>query len=606
MDKNSIIGAILIVLILLGGSYFFRSPKPADADKAKTSISDSMHRNAASAATSDTSVTKSDTAKEESNVPALWRPYTKGHDTDIVLQNEKLIVKISTKGGRVSYAELKNVKTWDKKPLVLTDKNNSKFGYNFPSGNGELINTGDLYFKPVMTDGKNPTLDMVLDLGDGKSIHEIYSLEENSYLLNHELKLVGMDKVIPKRNDYIDLDWQEDIQKHEKDVKISRTHTTVFYRNHDENPDNLSETKDAEDKFKAKTDWVAFKEQFFTQTLISTEGFERAEIRSEMPVDNNQIIKKVSARMSLMFTHSAVQEYKMQFYFGPLSYPALSAQNLQLERQIPLGWGFAPLAFINWFLIIPIFTFLSKFITNYGLIILLLTLIIKLITLPFTYKSYLSSAKMKILKPELDELKKKYDGDATRVQSEQMKIYKKAGVSPFGGCLPLLLQFPILIAMFRFFPSSIELRGQVFLWAHDLSTYDSIWDFGQVPIISSVYGDHVSLFTLMMTASTLIYSYMNSSLNPQQNEFKWMSYLMPIFFLGLFNNYSAGLSLYYFLFNLLTIGQQYLFKLFIDDKKLIAQIEENKRKPTTNKKSKFQQKLEDISRQQQELKKKKK
>jgi len=213
---------------------------------------------------------------------------------------------------------------------------------------------------------------------------------------------------------------------------------------------------------------------------------------------------------------------------------------------------------------------------------------------------------MKILKPELDELKKKYGDDMTRVQSEQMKIYKKAGVSPFGGCLPMLLQFPILIAMFRFFPSSIELRQQAFLWAKDLSTYDSIWDFGHLPIISSVYGDHVSLFTLLMTASTLIYSYMNASLNPTQNEFKWMSYLMPIFFLGLFNNYSAGLSLYYFLFNLLTIGQQYLFKLFINEKKLIAQIEENKRKPVSNKKSKFQQRLEEISKQQQEMKKRKK
>ena len=306
--------------------------------------------------------------------------------------------------------------------------------------------------------------------------------------------------------------------------------------------------------------------------------------------------------MSLSYNHSKDQSYKMQFFYGPLSYTTLSGYDLQLERQIPLGWGFAPLAWINRFVIIPIFYFLSKFITNYGLIIFLLTIIIKLITLPFTYKSYLSSAKMKILKPELDELKKKYEGDMTKIQSEQMKMYKKAGVSPFGGCLPLLLQFPILIAMFRFFPSSIELRQQAFLWAKDLSTYDSIWDFGNIPLIHSFYGDHMSLFTLLMTASTLIYSYMNSSLNPQQNEFKWMTYIMPIFFLGLFNNYSAGLSLYYFLFNLLTIGQQYLFKGFINEKKLIAQIEENKKKPTSNKKSKFQQRLEDLAKQQQQIK----
>ncbi len=602
MDKNSIIGAVLIVLILLGGSYFFRQPETPKPSKAGISV-DSTHKGNVSSS-GDSSKAIADSSKARANVPELYRPFTTGTDKEVVLENEKLIVKISSKGGRVSYAEVKGMKTWDGKPLILTDKNSGTFGYNFASGN-DLINTADLYFTPSISGDKNPVVDMAVNLGNGQSIHQIYSLEPNSYLLNNELKLEGMDKIIPKKINYIDLDWTSDIQRHEKDVKISRTHTTVFYRNHDETPDNLSEAKDAEEKFKAKTDWVAFKEQFFTQALISKEGFERAEVRTEQPQDNDKIIKKLSARLSLIYNHTPVQSYKMQFFYGPLSYTTLSAYNLDLERQIPLGWGFAPLAWINR-LIIPIFYELSKVISNYGLIILILTIIIKMVTLPFTYKSYLSSAKMKILKPELDELKKKYGDDMTRVQSEQMKIYKKAGVSPFGGCLPMLLQFPILIAMFRFFPSSIELRQQAFLWAKDLSTYDSIWDFGHLPIISSVYGDHVSLFTLLMTASTLIYSYMNASLNPTQNEFKWMSYLMPIFFLGLFNNYSAGLSLYYFLFNLLTIGQQYLFKLFINEKKLIAQIEENKRKPVSNKKSKFQQRLEEISKQQQEMKKRKK
>ena len=305
----------------------------------------------------------------------------------------------------------------------------------------------------------------------------------------------------------------------------------------------------------------------------------------------------MSAKLTVQFNHLDKERFNTQMYLGPLSYKGLSAYNLDLEKQIPLGWSFFLLAWINRFIIIPVFDFLSTFISNYGLIILILTIFIKLITLPFTYKSYLSTAKMRILKPELDEIKAKAGGDATKSQEETMKLYKKAGVSPFGGCIPMLLQFPILIAMFRFFPSSIELRQQGFLWAHDLSTYDSIYS---LPFTIPAYGSHVSLFTILMTISTILYTRMNNSMTPQQAELKWMSYIMPIFFLGFFNNYAAGLSYYYFLSNVITFGQQYIFRKLIDEKKLIARIEENKKKTGNNvKKSKWQQRLEDIQKQQQ-------
>jgi len=306
--------------------------------------------------------------------------------------------------------------------------------------------------------------------------------------------------------------------------------------------------------------------------------------------------KKLKATLTLAYGHNQTETYNMKYYLGPLDYHVLSKMDLDLERQIPLGWSFFLIAWVNRFIVIPAFGFLHGFISNYGIIILLIALYIKILTLPFTYRSYLSSAKMRVLKPELDELKAKFGKEPTKLQSEQMKLYRKAGVSPFGGCLPLLLQFPILISMYRFFPSSIELRQQGFLWAHDLSTYDSIYT---LPFTIPAYGDHVSLFCILMTISTIIYTYVNNQLTPQQSEFKWLSYIMPIFLLGVFNRYAAGLSIYYFFFNILTFIQQYIFKQMIDEKKLIAQIEENKKKPTASKKSRLQQRLEDLQKQQQ-------
>jgi YidC/Oxa1 family membrane protein insertase len=278
----------------------------------------------------------------------------------------------------------------------------------------------------------------------------------------------------------------------------------------------------------------------------------------------------------------------MKFYFGPNHYQTLKTYGIGLERQIPLGWGI--FGWVNKFLVIPIFNFLAGFNLNYGIIILILTIIIKVMLLPLTYKAYLSQAKMKVLKPEIDEINKTKDKDPMKSQQEMMSLYKKAGVNPLGGCFPMLLQMPILIAMFRFFPASIELRQQSFLWAEDLSTYDSIWDFGfTIPF----YGDHVSLFTLLMTVSTLIYTRMNNQFTGANAQMKWMSYLMPVIFLGVFNNYSAGLSYYYFLANILTFGQQYLFGKFVDEKAIHLKIQENKKKPVT--KSKFQQKMEEMA-----------
>jgi len=608
MDRNTVTGIALIAIILIGTLVFFDNKKPepqTSKSRTETTQTVSAPNNPAAAANNDTAKGKqaNDTlahAKPKSLIPAEWEAITHGQNKDYPLENSKLKLRVSTKGGKISYAELKDYKTYKKTPLVLFDSTSNKYGYEFSLG-AQTINTEDLYF--TATSVTPSSVEMTAALPGGKAIKQIYTLNKNEeYVVGNKLELVGMNDVIPQKISDIFLNWEGKIIKNEQDSTISKNNTTIHYRTVEETPSYLTETKDADEKLKKDVDWVSFKQQFFCQTLINTnkgQYFSNGELSSQA-LTGGEYNKDLKATMTLPYAHGTDESYNMKFYFGPLHYHTLAHMDLDLERQIPLGWSFFITSWVNRFLVIPVFDFFSRFIGNFGIIILLLTIFIKLIVLPLTYKSYMSTAKMKVLKPELDELKEKFGKEPTKMQAEQMKLYRKAGVSPFGGCLPLLLQFPILIAMFRFFPSSIELRQQGFLWAHDLSTYDSIYHIPvKIPIITQFYGDHVSLFTILMTISTLIYTRLNNSLSPQQNEFKWLSYIMPIFFLGFFNNYSAGLSMYYFFFNILTFLQQYLFKKFIDEKKLLAQIEENKKKPGNAKKSKLQLRLEEIQKQQQ-------
>ena len=595
MDKNTVTGISLIAIILLASYYFFapkKSANPVIVNKVDSSqqvaSKQNTLRDSIKKPVADTSI-----AKPKPTAPTGWESVTQGVNKEYSIENEKLRIRVSSKGGMINYAELKNYKTSDQKPLILIDSA-SHYGYQLPVG-GQNINTESLYFTPVAQTANS--ISMAVKLPTGGKVEQIYTLRKDSgYLVGYKLVLDSMKDVIPNNINYFFLNWHGAILRNENDTAISKINTTIHYRNVGESPSYLSETKDDEETFKKPTDWVSFKQQFFCQTLISTQTpFEDADLVTEL-TNGNTYNKKLKATLTLPYSHAQSETYNMKYYLGPLDYNLMRGMNLDLERQIPLGWSFFLIAWVNRFLVIPAFDFLSGFISNYGIIILLIAVIIKIITLPFTYKSYLSSAKMRVLKPELDELKTKFGKEPTKLQSEQMKLYKKAGVSPFGGCLPLLLQFPILISMYRFFPSSIELRQQGFLWAKDLSTYDSIYT---LPFSIPAYGNHVSLFCILMTISTIIYTHINNQLSPQQSEFKWLSYIMPIFLLGVFNRYAAGLSLYYFYFNILTFIQQYFFKQLIDEKKLIAQIEENKKKPTANKKSKLQQRLEDLQKQQQ-------
>jgi YidC/Oxa1 family membrane protein insertase len=611
MDRNTVIGFVMIALILITFA-IFNSPKkdlqtPAPVTLMDTSTK-SVNKSADSLALNKKDTTNIDTVsaqnKNTSNVPVDFLPLTKGDTNLITFENELLIVKINPKGGQIGYIELKKYKTFDKKPLILTNPQSSTFGYEFPYKN-QIIKTNDLFYslkEKNVKSADSQTISMVLKINDYTYIEHVYTIYKNNYMIGMDIKMIGFDSIIPKNQSYIDLTWDQNAIRQEKSLDNERSASTIYYRYQNDDPASLSLRKDAKEDLNGKIKWVSYTQHFFNQTIISRDPFIRGAIATTTD-QASSYIKNFHATLSFPYKHQKDESYHLSMYMGPNHYKTLKKYNEDLQKIIPLGWGI--FGWVNKWLVIPVFAFLSRFISNFGIIILILTIFIKVILLPLTYKSYLSTAKMKLLKPELDELKAKVGKDMAKLQTEQMKLYKKAGVSPLGGCLPMLLQMPILIAMFRFFPSSIELRQQAFLWAKDLSSYDSIWNFPNgfsIPF----YGDHVSLFTLLMTVSTIIYTKMNNDMmgtGDTQKQMKIISYVMPIMFLGFFNSYSAALSYYYFLANILTFGQQYLFKIAINEDKLRAKIEANKLRKGDVKKSNWQIKLENMQHKQQQQRK---
>lgn len=506
------------------------------------------------------------------------------------IENEKLKIAISNKGAKISGALLKGLKTFDSSDLYLLNNPNDTFNYKIYFIDG-VVNTSDLTFEPTATSKSAIILEAQTN---GGIIKVTYKLKPKTYNLEYALELVNCNTQIPQSQNYIDFKWVSNLELLEHTVEDEQATSTIFYKyKSDDDVENLSVSESEDKKLQKGVQWISFKQKFFNTTLISKNGFQDAvNINVEKPIDETtNSIKRMTASAVLPYDFKPNEKYEFEFYFGPNHYPTLSAQNIGLQKIITLGF----FGWVSKFMIIPIFNWLASIINNFGLVILMLTLIIKLILFPLVYKSYVSSAKMRILKPEIDEIKEKYGTDMTKVQQENMKLYKRAGVSPMGGCLPMLIQLPILLAMFNFFPASYELRQKAFLWAHDLSTYDSILELGfNIPF----YGTHISLFTLLMTVSTLLYTRMNNQLTGVSGQMKWISYLMPILFLGFFNNYASGLTYYYFLGNMITFGQNVLIrKFFVDENKLHKQIEENKKKPVVIKKSGFQKRLEDMAKQ---------
>ncbi|GAA3984468.1 membrane protein insertase YidC [Mucilaginibacter dorajii] len=607
MDKNTFTGLFLIMAIIAGSIYFL---KPSDAELKKERLvqhQDSVKKGlfnkatVPAAAKFDTTKAAVKTVADSATLKAPFGAASVGVDKLVTIENQELVIKLSTKGGKVASVELKNFKTFDKKPLVLFSGDKDHFGLTFNAGS-RIINTDEYYFTPSAGDLKvaekdSASITLRLSYSPTQYIDYVYSLKGTGFKLGLTIKPTGLDGVIPSSSN-LNLNWAASLHKQEKDMKQERQYSTVYYYNTENTVDWLNENKDDQKEVAdKKMNWVSFKQHFFSSTLVAQNSISKSNFAVVTDVADTTDVKQMKADLTL--ARSADGSVPLEFYFSPNRYSTLQDQGHDLQKLVYLG--FSPLKYINQFAVLPLFNFLNQFNWNYGLIILILTIALKLVLSPLTYKSYLSMAKMRVLKPEMDEIKAKVGEDnPTLLQQEYLKLYKKAGVNPLGGCLPLVIQMPIVIAFFKFFPSLFELRGQSFLWMHDLSTYDSVIKFA--PIMGV---DHISLMCLLMTISTLIYTYFNNQISGATGQMKYIGYITPLIFLFTLNSYPAGLNYYYFLANMLTFLQQYLIKFMVDDKKIHAQIQENKKKPedTKKKKSGFQARMEEMMKAQQQAKK---
>ena len=519
------------------------------------------------------------------------------------IANDVVEIELSTKGAQIYSVKLNDYKSYDSTDLYLIRPEHSQYGVSVFAG--ENINTKDFTFNIAACD--DSTVIMQLPFAQGGYIQQKYSLEKGSYMLKNELSFVGMGHVIPNNVSMLDIDWSVIIPRLEKGYKNEKQYSKLdFYFSGDKKPEEIGRGRDASERIDTKLKWFAFQQQFFSAIMTSGSEFASADLSVKYYAEDDPSHNLMACSANLRSDFQSVSDnivLPYEFYLGPNDYRTLKSYDMKYEKIIPLGgW------LVGWFsrlVIITCFDFLGRFISNYGIVILLMTLLIKLLISPLTIKSYKSSAKMQVIKPEVDKLNEKYpnEKDAMKKQQAMMDLYQKAGISPMGGCLPMLLQMPILFAMFRFFPASIELRQQKFLWADDLSAYDSIWDFGvNVPLL----GDHLSLFALLMAVTMFIYSKMTSSQmsdDPNMAGMKFMSvWLMPIMMFFICNNLSAALSYYYLLSNIITMGMTwYIRKYVVTEEKVRADMMLKAKQP--KKKSKWQQRLEEAQKMQEQMQK---
>ena len=486
----------------------------------------------------------------------------------------------------------------------------STFNFSFFTADSRLINTSDLIFNRVET---NNPLQFIyrLTISESASLDFIYTLKKDDYMMDFRIKGNNLQSILPANTNTLDFNWSIKAPQQEQGRTFEERYSQLDYKFLGDSKENLSAAKADKKTVDTKVQWVSFKDQFFTSIVICDKGFSTNELSSKPEDKTSPYLKTYAQKSAIDFDMRGKQSADLKFYFGPIKYNLLarydkgvpSEMKMDLEKIIPLGGKL--FRWVNTLIILPMFNFFGGFISNYGVIILVLTLVIKIIIFPFTWKSSISTAKMRVLQPQIAEINAKFPGqeNASARSQATMDFYKRVGVSPMGGCLPMLFQMPILFAMFSFFPSSIELRHQSFLWAHDLSTYDVLFQWsGNIPLVTKYFGNHVSLFCLLMTVTNLVYTYINNQTQASTTQMpgmKAMSYMMPVMFLFMFNQYSAGLSLYFFVSTLITILQTYAFRWFTDEDKLLAQLNENKKKPV--KKSGFAARLEQMQKDQQKM-----
>ena len=639
-NKKTLIGFALIALILFGGLYFITRSKVKNAEQQLNQNTSQARPEQKYDATPNDSVSRLqaidtiplaelDSAtlaqRQETRLRdslGIFASASKGEEQTWTIENKFQKLSFNSKGGFLKKVELKEYQAYgDSLPLIMFDTTTSVFNFPFSFGSNHVINTSQLYFAPYLNGKPYAGQDLMVKENDSitfamrlltedpnRYIEYAYNIRYDDYMLDFDIRTVGMNDVIISNYDYLSFDWAIDMMKQEKSTDRFADES-VFYRSaSDKDVDNLKVNKDTEDDVTTKLKWISFKQRFFCNVIVAKDEFKGAKMAVvTKESDNPRYYKSMSAQIRFPYDRNVeTNDIAMQLYFGPNHFKTLRSYDLGLQRQINLG-SFFLIRWINYG-VIEVFNWLKPIGEkwNYGIVILILTLIVKTLLFPLAFKSYKSSAITRVLKPEMEAINEKYpkEEDAMKKQQAILNLQKQAGVSPASGCLPALLQFPILVAIFRFFPASIELRQQAFLWADDLSTYDSIIEFPKF-----LGMDHLSLFTLLMTVTTLIYTYVNNkqmdvSSNPQMKPMKWMMYLMPIMFFAIFNNYSAGLSYYYMLVNIITFIQMFIFRKMINEDKVRATIEKNKKKP--QKKSNFMKRLEEAQKQQAKMQQQKK
>jgi YidC/Oxa1 family membrane protein insertase len=621
LDLNSIIGFVLISGILMWMLYT-NSPTPEEqdakakkeqVDKQKETVKTEQTQQVAPVVINDSLQNEQAKAKLGSFAYSSSLPSAKEDITTI--ENEVLLLKIANKGGYIVGATLKGIKQFERNSntdVQIIKENNADLNITLNTKDNRVLNTKDMFFEPTLTkDGENQVLTMRLKAGENQFLEYRYVLKPKDYMLDFGIKTQGLTDVI-NTSKALDLEWQLKAFRNEKSISYENRYTEMVFEYEEGKDDYLSAAKDDDDIVK-DVSYIAFKQHFFTSILLTDTPFKTAELKSQNLVYDEEIdtvyTKNFIAKVPLDFKNGELN-YAMNWYYGPAKYDSLIDYEKNLDEIIPLGWGI--FGWINRWIFIPVFGFISGFMP-YGFAIIFFTILVRLVMSPITYKSYLSQAKMKVLRPEINELNAKYKDNAMKKQQETMKLYSKAGVNPMAGCLPAVMQIPVFYALFQFFPSMFDLRQKSFLWADDLSSYDSVY---HLPFRIPFYGDHVSLFPIL--ASVAIFFYMRMTTGDQQMSaptqegmpdmgkiMKIMIYISPVMMLVFFNNYASGLSLYYFISNLITIGIMLVIKKYIvNDEKIHAKIQVNKTKE--KKESKFQKKMREMMEQAEEAKAQKK
>ena len=604
MDKNTVTGLVLIGILLIGFSYFSR---PSDEEQAamqryNDSITVVKQQEAALEAKKTAALANETQKVNTADSNSVFFQSANGSEQVTTIENNLIKLSVTNKGGYVNSVLLKNYKGQDKQPLVLFKENDATLNFNFYNKE-EVIQSKDYYFQAVnQTDS---TLTMRLAADSTSYIDFVYKLHNDSYMVDFSIQATGMQGKLANTN-YVDIQWAQRARQLEKGFTYENRLSELTFKYSGDNSDYLSASKDEEKSVPERLDWIGYKNQFFSSVLIADKDFEKSVLKTKIETQGSGYIKNYASEMSTFFDPNGSAPTTLHFYYGPNHYKTLKAfdkdrdDKLELDNLVYLGWPVV--RSINKWFTINIFDWLSSWGLSMGIVLLLMTIIVKVVVFPATWKTYISSAKMRVLRPQVEEINKKYpkQEDAMKKQQEVMSLYSQYGVSPMGGCLPMLLQFPILMALFMFVPSAIELRQESFLWADDLSTYDAIVTF---PFHIPFLGNHLSSFCILMTVTNILNTKFTMSQQDtgqqQMAAMKWMMYLMPVMFLFVFNDYPAGLNYYYFISTLISVVTMIVLRRVTNEDKLLAQLEVNKAKP--KKKSGFAARLEQMQKQQEQI-----